>query len=200
MSNNLQLDDFLACSTPDEWINSALKNQDLLLIDHANCEKKAAAAAMHLIHRYQFHEKLLHKMARLAREELAHFQKVVKILSARNIPYRFIEASRYANGLRTIARKQEPGRLVDLLIIGAFIEARSCERFNKLAPFLDEDLQKFYNSLYACEHRHFTDYLTLAEEFSPEPIEERVEQFRQLECDLIQSPDTEFRFHSGICQ
>lgn len=42
---------FLRCETPDVWVAAALDNQEILLIDHANCEKKAAATAMNLMYR-----------------------------------------------------------------------------------------------------------------------------------------------------
>ncbi len=188
---------FLACQTPDAWIEMALKQQDILLIDHANCEKKAAATALNLLFRYAFHEDLQYKMSRLAREELRHFEQVHALMKKRGIAYRPVSASRYANCLREHVRKEEPQRLVDTLIVGAFIEARSCERFEKLAPHLDDELGKFYVSLLKSEARHYQDYLKLAEEAADESIEDRVEHFRQIECEVIESPDEEFRFHSG---
>ncbi|MFL2856064.1 MAG: tRNA isopentenyl-2-thiomethyl-A-37 hydroxylase MiaE, partial [Pseudohongiellaceae bacterium] len=75
--------EFLSCGTPDSWIDAAKDNQDRLLIDHANCEKKAAASAMNLMYRYTTRPELLNKMSQLAREELLHFQQVVEILAFR---------------------------------------------------------------------------------------------------------------------
>ena len=86
---------------------------------------------------------------------------------------------------------------MDTLIVGAFIEARSCERFAKLAPYLDPELEKFYLSLLKSESRHFQDYLKLAMKYSDQDISERVAFFAEKERELIVSPDTEFRFHSG---
>jgi tRNA-(ms[2]io[6]A)-hydroxylase len=100
--------------------------------------------------------------------------------------------------MRSIVRTYEPQRLVDVLIVGAFVEARSCERFAKLAPFLDDELEKFYSSLLKSEGRHYQDYLQLAQEYAGEPIDDRIAEFRAIEKELILSPDTEFRFHSGI--
>jgi tRNA-(ms[2]io[6]A)-hydroxylase len=94
-------------------------------------------------------------------------------------------------------RQNEPGRLVDVLIVGAFVEARSCERFAALAPHLDEELARYYTFLLRSEARHFEYYLDLAARYSPEPITERVAFFREVERELIESPDTEIRFHSG---
>ena len=189
---------FLGCETPQAWIDVALAQQPLMLIDHAHCEKKAASTAMTLMFRYVDRPDLLRKMSRLAREELIHFEQVLAIMEDRGIEYVHLSASRYAAKLREIVRTHEPGRLVDIMIIGAFVEARSCERFAKLAPFLDAELERFYTSLLKSEGRHYQDYLHLAQSYSPEPIEERIEQFRQIETELILSEDSEFRFHSGI--
>lgn len=192
-----EIKDFLGCETPDGWIAAALKNQDLLLIDHAHCEKKAASTAMTLMFRYVDRTDLLNKMSRLAREELIHFEQVLAIMEARGIRYDHLSPARYAGGLRAEVRTHEPGRLVDVLIVGAFIEARSCERFAKLAPFLDEELAKFYRSLLKSEGRHYQDYLGLARDAAGEPIDARIETFRRIENELILSADEEFRFHSG---
>ncbi|WP_163557481.1 tRNA-(ms[2]io[6]A)-hydroxylase [Halomonas sp. NO4] len=190
--------DFLGCATPQAWIDWALANPELLLIDHAQCEKKAASTAMSLLYRYVSEPLLLTKMSQLAREELLHFEQVVKLMEARGIAYRHLSASRYAEGLRRHVRPQEPDRLVDILIIGAFIEARSCERFARLIPHLDEELAKFYRSLVKSEGRHYEDYLMLAQHLAPSPIEDRVAFFAERERDLIVTPDTDFRFHSGV--
>lgn len=190
--------DFLACPTPEAWIEWALKNPELLLIDHAQCEKKAASTAMSLLYRYVDQPLLLTKMSQLAREELLHFEQVVKLMEARGITYRHLSASRYAEGLRRHVRTQEPQRLIDILIIGAFIEARSCERFAKLIPHLDVELAHFYRSLVKAEGRHYEDYLLLAQHLSSTPIDRRVDFFAECEAQLIVTPDTAFRFHSGV--
>lgn len=193
-----EINDFLACPTPDSWVDAALQNQDVLLIDHANCEKKAATTAMNLLYRHIDRDDLLKKMSQLAREELLHFEQVVNIMKERGVAYRHVSSSRYAAGLRDAVRKGGEEELIDVLIVGAFIEARSCERFAKLAPFLDEKLQKFYRSLLRSEGRHYQDYLMLAAQYAAAPIDARVTEFRQLERELIESPDSNFRFHSGV--
>lgn len=192
-----EIEGFLPCKTPQAWIEAALANQDVMLIDHANCEKKAAGTALSLMYKYINHHDLLNKMSKLAREELRHFEQVLEIMSARNIDYVHVTASRYAAELRKLIRTQEPGKLVDTLIIGAFIEARSCERFAALAPHLDAELATFYTSLLKSESRHYRDYLHLAETLSHEDIGSRIEVIRAREQQLIEEPDTEFRFHSG---
>lgn len=189
---------FLGCETPDAWVEVALQNQALLLIDHAHCEKKAASTAMTLMFRYVDRMELLNKMSRLAREELIHFEQVLAIIESRGITYQHMQSARYAGGMRAAVRNHEPQRLIDVLIVGAFIEARSCERFAKIGPLLDAELAKFYRSLLKSEGRHYQDYLTLAQDAAGEPINERVAFFRGIENELILSSDDEFRFHSGV--
>lgn len=197
MRNHLPSADFVGCPTPAAWLDAAVPNLDLLLIDHANCEKKAAATAINLLFRYVDRPELLGAMSQLAREELLHFEQVVAMMRQRGIAYRQIGASRYAAGLRGHVRNDEPGKLVDTLIVGAFIEARSCERFAVLAPRLDEDLARYYRFLLRSEERHYTDYLDLAALYAGSAVTERVDYFRGVERGLIETPDTEFRFHSG---
>jgi len=190
--------DFLACPTPDAWLRAALQNQEQLLIDHANCEKKAAATAMHLMYRYTSKTDLLKKMSQLAREELLHFQQVVELMAQRNISYIRLSPARYAGAMRAQIAIGGNEQLTDTLIVGAFIEARSCERFAKLAPLLDAGLGRFYSGLLRSESRHFRDYLALAQLYSKQPIAARVAQFAAVEAELISTEDPEFRFHSGI--
>lgn len=189
---------FLGCQTPQAWLDTALDNVEILLIDHANCEKKAAATAMNLMYRYVRKTELLRKMSQLAREELLHFEQVVNIMDSRGIVYRKLSPSRYAASLREHIRPQENSALVDTLIIGAFIEARSCERFAKLESHLDTELSRFYRSLLKSEARHYRDYLSLARDYSEEPIEKRVSFFAKIESGLVSTADREFRFHSGV--
>lgn len=188
---------FLRRATPDAWVQQALQHPEELLIDHANCEKKAASTALNLMFRYIDKPDLLQKMSRLAREELRHFEQVIALMGKRGIAYRGLSASHYAQRLRQHVRTVEPGRLVDTLIVGAFIEARSCERFAKLAPHLDAELGEFYRSLLKSEARHYQDYLKLARAYADESIDERVAFFAEVESQAIIENDTEFRFHSG---
>ncbi|WP_313124394.1 tRNA isopentenyl-2-thiomethyl-A-37 hydroxylase MiaE [Pseudescherichia sp.] len=141
---------------------------------------------------------LIDSMVLLIKEELHHFWQVREAMTARNIPYVKITASRYAKGMLKEVRTHEPLTLIDKLICGAYIEARSCERFAALAPYLEEDLKRFYLSLLRSEARHYEDYLTLAQAISPQDITPRVRFFGEVEAALIATPDSEFRFHSGV--
>jgi tRNA-(ms[2]io[6]A)-hydroxylase len=145
---------------------------------------------------------LLNKMVRLIQEELHHFIQVREQMVARNIPLKSLSAGRYAKTLLSQVRTHEPAAFIDKLILGAIIEARSCERFAKLAPYLDCELSAFYVSLLRSEARHYQDYLTLAQSISTTDISVRVTQLCEYEKTLILNPDNEFRFHSGqpTCQ
>ncbi|MDN6318340.1 MAG: tRNA-(ms[2]io[6]A)-hydroxylase [Marinobacter sp.] len=192
-----EIHDFLPCATPQQWIDNALANQELMLIDHAHCEKKAASTALSLMYRYVENTNLLNKMSRLAREELRHFEQVLAIINKRGIAYCHLTPARYAAGLRKKVRTDDPGRLVDVMVVGAIIEARSCERFAALVPFLDDELAEFYSGLLKSEARHYRDYLALAIQANEGPVDERVAEFLAIEKQLILEPDDEFRFHSG---
>ena len=190
---------FLFCSTPSSWLEAAKQNIPTLLIDHANCEKKAASTALNLMYRYVDKPKLLLQMSKLAREELRHFEQVVNLINKRNLDYTQLSSSRYAGELRKSVRTFEPARLLDTLIVSAIVEARSCERFASLAPLLEDDLSRFYSELLKSEERHFRVYLDLAETISEDfPLKKRIEFFLEEDCRLIQSEDADFRFHSGV--
>lgn len=191
---------FLGTVTPKGWLNAAKDNLPLLMQDHANCEKKAAGTAMALLFRYEKHADLQKKLAQLVREEMLHYEQVMALMAERGIDHFYVPAGRYAKGLLKHKRTFEPAAMVDVLIIGAFIEARSCERFALLADVIETDdaaLARYYRYLLKSESRHYEDYLALAQSVSHEPIDERVDFFRQAEADLILAPDPEFRFHSG---
>jgi tRNA-(ms[2]io[6]A)-hydroxylase len=191
---------FLDTATPDEWLDMACERLPEMLLDHANCELKAASTALGFLYRYPERTALAQRMSRLAREELRHFEQVRSIMDDMGIPFERLSASRYAGGLRDAARKNEPHKLLDLLLIGALIEARSCERFAKIAPRLPQRLGKFYGGLLASEARHFEHYIAFAKSecgVDDEVIEQRLAELKVIEAALISEPDPEFRFHSG---
>lgn len=239
--------EFLGCETPSEWIEEAVKAENLptVLLDHLVCELKAAQSAMFLIRKYAvdkesgdallawlkpfedftyrkegnwkdliqhntlsksmlpksgtpYGQDLIDKMVLLIKEELHHFYQVLEIMDEYNIPYENISSSRYAKGMLTHVTNHEPNTLIDKLICGAYIEARSCERFAKLAPHVDKRLGDFYVSLLRSEARHYQDYLTLAEEIAGCDISDRVAFFGKVEAELISTPDDDFKFHSGL--
>ncbi len=190
---------FLGCATPEAWLQYAAGHQDILLQDHANCEKKAAATAINLMFSYGHLPDLQQKLAQLAREELLHYEQVLGHLRTRQQTFVALSASGYVACLRRLVRTHEPARLVDMMVLGALIEARSCERFEALVPWVDEELGRYYRYLLRSESRHFTDYLNLAWQYAAdEDVAARVRVFVEAEAQYIQSPDALFRFHSGV--
>ena len=191
---------FFDTPTPDEWVAEAGRRLPEMLLDHANCELKAASTALGFLYRYPDRTQLAQRMSRLAREELRHFEQVRSIMEDMDIPFERLSASRYAGKLREEVRDDEPYKLLDMLLVGALIEARSCERFAMLAPHLPERLGKFYSGLLASEARHFEHYIAFAKSecgVSEEEIEARLEELKAVEAALIAEPDPQFRFHSG---
>ncbi|MGI9246088.1 MAG: tRNA-(ms[2]io[6]A)-hydroxylase, partial [Steroidobacteraceae bacterium] len=187
---------FLRGATDPRWFELASQRWQELLLDHANCEKKAASTALALMFAYPEDVELADRMSRLAREELRHFELVQQRLVALQVPFRRLSPSRYAERLRKSLRRDEPGRRVDVLLVGALIEARSHERFIGLIPQLGEPLGPFYESLAAAESRHSGLYLKLAEKRG-EDLRQRLQQLAEIEGELALAPDPEFRFHSG---
>lgn len=145
-----------------------------------------------------YSQELIDKMVMLIREELHHFYQVLEVMEDYSIEYENINSSRYAKGLLKHVKTHEPDALIDKLICGAYIEARSCERFAKIAPHLDKQLGDFYISLLRSEARHYQDYLSLAQQVAGDDISSRVTFFGEMEAELISTPDDNFKFHSGI--
>jgi tRNA 2-(methylsulfanyl)-N6-isopentenyladenosine37 hydroxylase len=190
----------LAVATPASWFERARHDWRELLVDHANCEKKAASTALSLVFTYSEDMELTDRMSRLAREELRHFEQVQKLMRELGVTFKRMTPARYAEGLRREIHRDDPLRLQDLLLCGALIEARSCERFIGLAPLLPSPLREFYEGLAASEARHHTLYLRLAEKRFAETWQSRLQQFSAIEAELITRPDEQFRFHSGAPQ
>jgi tRNA-(ms[2]io[6]A)-hydroxylase len=137
-------------------------------------------------------------LSRLAREELKHFEQVERLMRRLDVPYPRMKPGRYAAELRKLVRTHEPKRKLDLMIVHALIEARSCERFRLLAQHLPQDVRILYEQLEHSEARHFEMYLEFAErEYPAEEIAARLETIATREAELVTSPDRELRFHSG---
>ncbi len=190
----------LRVPTPQAWVEQARESRELLLIDHANCEKKAASTALALMFAYAEDLELTEKMSRLAREELRHYEQVAKIVRSLGIAPRRLAPGRYATRLRRLVAQAEPQREIDLMICGAMIEARSCERFAALGLTIGAPLDALFAGLHDAEARHYKVYIDLARRAAARhglKIEARIDAFAELEAELITSADEEFRFHSG---
>jgi tRNA-(ms[2]io[6]A)-hydroxylase len=190
----------LRAATPHTWIEEACAHPELLLIDHANCEKKAASTALALMFAYAEDLELTDQMSRLAREELRHYEQVAKMIGALKITPQRLAPGRYATQLRRLVASTEPQRELDLMICGAFIEARSCERFAALGAVIGEPLDGLFRGLHEAESRHYQLYVDLAARAAARAnlsLAERIAAFAVREARLITDPDPVFRFHSG---
>ncbi|MGB6354820.1 MAG: tRNA isopentenyl-2-thiomethyl-A-37 hydroxylase MiaE, partial [Steroidobacteraceae bacterium] len=159
-----------------------------------------ASTAVSLMFAYAEDLELADKMSRLAREELRHYEQVAKLIRGMGVAPLRLSPGRYAMRLRRLVAKAEPHREVDLMICGAFIEARSCERFAALAGAIGAPLRDLFQGLHNAEARHHRVYLDLARRAAKRAgveLQARIEAFASLEAQLITAPDAEFRFHSG---
>ena len=190
-------DSILLNRTPATWLEAAVERWRELLLDHANCEKKAASTALALMFAYPEDRALGAALARLAREELRHFEQVQRMMAALEVPFMRQRPGRYAAALRAHLRTSDPGRKLDLLLAGALIEARSCERFRLLAPRLPAPLASFYQQLEHSEARHCLLYVDFARAAAPDEWRRRLRELSEHEGLLATAPDPEFRFHSG---
>ena len=193
----------LRAATDEAWIERAGREWQLLLLDHANCEKKAASTALALIFAYPEDRALASRLSRLAREELRHFEQVDRMLERLGVPATRMAPGRYAGELRRGVSTTEPLRKLDLMLCGALIEARSCERFEVLAPLLAPPLADFYAGLAESERRHAGLYLGLAradekDDDDAAALLRRLAELAAVESELITTSDPLFRFHSGV--
>jgi tRNA-(ms[2]io[6]A)-hydroxylase len=160
--------------TGPRWAEAAVTDLPSLLSDHAHCEMKAASNALSLAARWPSHLSLVKALAAIAEEELGHFRAVLAELEARGIGLGKPEVDAYAADLRKAATTSgihsATAALTDRLLVGALIEARSCERFKLLIPALEARgetrLAGFYEELFTAEARHYTTFVDLALEVS----------------------------------
>jgi tRNA 2-(methylsulfanyl)-N6-isopentenyladenosine37 hydroxylase len=195
----------LTTATNAEWTRVARNNLAALLADHAHCEQKAASMAMALIGRFPDHPGLARAMIALAHEEMSHFRQVLDRIEARGETLTKPLPDRYVRALREWAFRHKGGigALGDLLLVSAFVEARSCERFRLLSEafIVDEEegfreLGHFYGTLAGAESRHWERFRELALAFdSPRNIERRLESMAQTEGSIVQSLPVEPRMH-----
>jgi tRNA-(ms[2]io[6]A)-hydroxylase len=163
----------LTRATDPGWAEVALRDFDVVLADHAHCEMKAAANAISLATRWPASPQVARALTAVAEDELRHFRQVLSLLEQRGVALGRPEIDTYAADLRKAAQatgdKSPRGSLADRLLVGALIEARSCERFRLLADALaarGDALASFYEELFACEARHYTTLVDLALEVS----------------------------------
>jgi tRNA-(ms[2]io[6]A)-hydroxylase len=201
----------LQSQTEASWEGWALAHLDEILLDHAHCEKKAAATAINLVFRYTQHELLVEPLSQLAREELEHFEQVLGHLRRRGQRFVRLEPSPYAARLMEACRRGEPQRVIDTLLCCSMIEARSCERMQRLhaalaaqceagAPDADPALTELYASLLACEARHHATYVELARALALVPEAElraRLHELAAHEAQVVARAPAEPRLHNA---
>lgn len=188
---------FLLAKTPDSWTQSAVNDVETILLDHAQCEQKAALNALQLSYRFHNQPAVIKSLSRIAREELRHFEQVLGIIERRGITIKHLIAPRYAKSLYSCARENSVNPLVDQLLIAGIIEARSCERFYQLAQSIDNELSATYQKLYQAEFLHFEFFIDLA--FSIDAHSHtQLNRLLTQEKILISTPESILRFHSGI--
>ncbi len=174
---------WLAAPTSPAWLEQAIAQPELLLIDHAHCERKAAGVALQLMFRYPSEVGLAAALSPLAREELEHFEQVLQLLQRRGAALRPLPAPSYGSALTAQVRKGEPQRMLDSFLMAGLIEARSHERMALLAAHSpDTELRELYGELLASEARHFGLYWLLCEErFGREATVERLQELAAAE-------------------
>ena len=184
--------------TRENWAQQAINSIDDILLDHAHCEKKAASMALNLMFRYPEHPQLMQPLSELAREELRHFEQVLSVMNERGIPFKRQRPSTYAGRLVSVVRKDEPHRMLDLMLCACLIEARSCERMKILSQTLpDPKLARLYKGLLACEARHHQVYIDMLETIFPrDEIELRLKELSEHESQVLDTPDDFVRLHA----
>jgi tRNA 2-(methylsulfanyl)-N6-isopentenyladenosine37 hydroxylase len=197
LQSTLEPRSILAAATPPSWVEAAVSGWAEILVDHANCEKKAASTALALMFAYPEDRALGLALSRLAREELRHFEQVARAMSQAGVMASRQRPGRYAQELRRAMRTAEPGRKLDVLLVGALIEARSAERFVLLAPRLPGALGRLYAELAVSEARHFELYLGFAQAEAAHEWQARLAQLAAREAQLVTTRDELLRFHSG---
>lgn len=198
LSSDLPTINALKQPTSSAWVEQALANFDTILLDHSQCERKAAGVALNLIFRYPSNAKMVRELTKIAIEELEHFEQVNKWLERRNISLRPLAPPPYGALLKAQIRPKEPERLLDSLLVSGLIEARSHERLGLLATNCPEpELAKFYHGLMASEARHYGIYWVLSDTyFNREIVVTRLEELALVESELLKTLHPEPRIHS----
>lgn len=184
--------------TCDAWVAQAIANLDTILLDHSHCERKAASAALNFMFRYPSYRELVHKLTAIASEELEHFAQVNQWLDRRGIPLAPLNAPPYGSVLKSHIRRNEPERLLDMLLVSSLIEARSHERLGLLAQHCpDPELAAFYRGLMASEARHYGIYWVLADTYCDRTqVKTRLEELAIVESEILSTLHPEPRIHS----
>lgn len=172
-----------------EWIQVALENLPLVIMDHAHCEKKAAATGMSLLSTYYDKIDISYSMSDLVEEEIGHYRSVIKILDKMGLTLGRDEGDEYAKKLLSFVNKNEPERMLDRLLTAGIIEARSCERLQILAENIsDNEFRKFYKELSDSEAGHYVTFIRLAKiYFNENVVKKRLDELTTFEAEIIKN-------------
>lgn len=185
--------------TDPRWVNVAEENIEEILTDHAYCEQKAASSAISIIILYPEYPHIVSAMAALAQEEMEHFQRVHNIILKRGYTFGRDRKDDYVNQLFGFLMKgnTREKRLVDHLLLGAMIEARSCERFKSLSEGIaDQELADFYRELMESEAGHYTMFITLARTVLPrEYVDQRWQEWLDFEEQIMRNLTNTYTIH-----
>jgi len=180
----------LHSSTHPRWFAASTSDLPALLSDHLHCERKAAENALSLVRRYPHRGDSVGALTRLAHEETSHVVQVAALLARRGWAPRADTPNHYARSLLREVRGQEPERLLDALLVAAFIESRSHERLGLLAAGFansgETELATFYQALASAEERHAEIFVALAAPLVAAPeLELRIEELAQRETEIL---------------
>ncbi len=182
----------LKLETDPRWVNIVEKNIEEILTDHAYCEQKAASNALSIMISFPYHTDLVDEMVKLAKEELTHFEMVHQKIKERGLKLGFERKDEYVGKLYKFMRKEYRKEivLIDRLLFGAMIEARSCERFKLLSEQINDlDLKSFYKELMISEATHYTLFIGFARKYGShiEDIDSRWQEWLNFEAELIKN-------------
>jgi tRNA 2-(methylsulfanyl)-N6-isopentenyladenosine37 hydroxylase len=179
----------LKLKTDPRWANIAESNLEEILSDHCWCEQKAAANALYIITNNSENVELVTEMAKIAIEEMEHFQMVHNIIQERGYEFGREVKDDYVNQLVKFSKKggSRNDALIERLLFAAMIEARSCERFKVLSDNIkDPELAKFYRELMISEANHYTTFLKFARKYSENvDVDKRWQEWLEFEGELI---------------
>lgn len=181
----------LKLRTDPRWVDLIENNLEMVLSDHAWCEKKAASNAIALLTYNSHLDDLVDTMTAIAIEEMQHFDMVIKIIRDRGYNLLMEEKDCYVNELYKFMKKDgsRTQALSDRLLFAAMVEARSCERFKTLSENIkDEELAKFYRDLMVSEANHYTTFLNFARKYGSDvDVEKRWQEWLEYEDQVIQN-------------
>lgn len=192
----------LTLATDPRWVDIALGDLDAVLLDHAHCEKKAAAAAMALVSHYPDHGDLVKRLSKLAQEELRHFYQVHEHILRRGLRLGRDAGDPYVQALRKHVRAGSIAmRRLDQLLVCALVEARSCERLRLLGEALSQTedeagLGPFYRGLAIAEAGHFRLFVDLAARYDDaDVVEARLQVLAAAEAEVMRAQPLLPRIH-----